>query len=253
MKKRILCVRYSLIPLGMLILVAMSSNALVADDSPEKKEVDVVWTKSDGIRPEIFYTTTSDGNWSEPMMVTDDYFDNMHPVIDRDTAGTRWIFWTAYDNGRTEIRYTTGDGNEWEPPRSLAFEMKSNTGPSVVIDKDDAVWVVWSASEEDLDDIYYSVNRDGVWSEAQILHETNDTPDTLPVIELNDAGTPSVSWKQLRDDGYVALTASYDDSTWSQPVVVEEDEGNGDGSENETVTLPDFIQQGGMVFIREYQ
>lgn len=221
-----------------------------AEEQTDQQEVDLVWTKSDGIRPEIFYTTRVAGSWSEPAMVTDDWYDNMHPVIDRDSAGTRWVFWTAYDNYRTEIRYTTGSGENWEENNSLASEMKSNSGPSAVIDKDDAVWVVWTASGEDeLDDVYFAVNKDGQWSDADMIHDTNDTPDTLPVVELDGEGLPTVTWKQLRGDDYIQLTSSYDGSDWSQPVVSEDQD---ESSDEDSIVLPDFVNDSGMVFIRAY-
>ncbi len=45
---------------------------VAAEELPAQQEIDVVWTKSDGIRPEIFLTTNSGGTWSDPVMVTDD-------------------------------------------------------------------------------------------------------------------------------------------------------------------------------------
>jgi len=238
----------TMVCLGALMIVGVVSAS--AEDQTDQQDVDLVWTKSDGIRPEIFYTTRVAGSWSEPVMVTDDWYDNMHPVIDRDSTGTKCVFWTAYDNYRTEIRYTTGSGGDWEENNSLASEMKSNSGPSAVIDKEDAVWVVWSASgEDDLDDVYFAVNKDGQWSDPGMIHDANDTPDTLPVVELDDEGVPTVTWQQLRGDDYVELTSSYDGSDWSQPDVSEE---QGEASDEDSIVLPDFVTESGMVFIRAY-
>ena len=255
MKKRNLFTRLGLTALCVAALTMVGALTASAEAVPVQQEVDVVWSKSDGIRPEIFLATNSAGTWSEPEMVTDDYYDNMHPVIDRDSGGTRWLFWTAYDDSRTEIRFTTGSAGEWEKSQPLADEMKSNTGPSAVIDKNDAVWVVWSASDGELDDIYYAVNEDGEWSESRILHEANEVPDTLPVVTLNDEeGMPSVTWKQLQGDKYVSVTSVYDGSEWSSPVVIQEtDEPANEDSGADKIVLPDFISQSGMVFIRAYQ
>ncbi len=254
MKKRTFYTWLGLTTFCVTALAMVGAVTVAAEELPAQQEIDVVWTKSDGIRPEIFLTTNSGGTWSDPVMVTDDYFDNMHPVIDRDSGGTRWLFWTAYDNNRTEIRYTTGIAGEWEKSKSLASEMKSNSGPSAVIDKNDAVWVVWSASDGDLDDIYYAVNKDGEWSETQILHEPNEVPDTLPVIELNGEDGVSVSWKQLQDDKYVSVSSVYDGSEWSSPDVVQEsDEPENEDSGADKIVLPDFLGNGGMIFVRAYQ
>ncbi len=249
MKKHIL---YMLMGCLAVLALAGAVNGF-AEAVPVEKDIDIVWTKSDGIRPEIFYTSKVAGGWSEPVMVTDDYYDNMHPVIDRDSGDTRWLFWTAYDNNRTEIRYATGSAGEWESSQTLADELTSNSGPSVVIDENDSVWVVWSASDGGPDDIYYAVNRDGEWSDPRIFHEPNDVPDTLPVVSLTDEGMVSVSWKQVQGDKYVLVTKDYDGAEWSLPVASEiADEDEKDDSEADRIVLPEFINPNGRVFIRVY-
>ncbi len=254
MKKRTLYTCRGLTLFCAAALVMVAAGASFATTVPEQPEIDVVWSQSDGIRPEIFYTSRTEGSWSEPLMVTDDYYDNMHPVIDQDSRGTRWLFFTAYDNQRTEIRYTTGSAGVWEKSKPLSSEMKANSGPSVIIDGSDAVWVVWSAGDGGPDDIYFAVNKDGAWSGPQLLHEANDTPDTLPVISLNDRQQPAVSWQQLQESEYVVLTSAYDGSQWSEPVVVPAvDEQENENSGADMIVLPDFINHGGMIFIRAYQ
>lgn len=236
---------------GLLLLAAVTNS--YAQDPTAQQEIDVVWSKSDGIRPEIFFTNYSAGTWSEPEMVTDDYYDNMHPVVDRDSSGVRWLFWTAYDSQRTEIRYTSGTSGDWQEDRALAFEMQSNSAPSVVIDQDDTVWVVWAANDGNLDDIYYAFGKGGKFSEPSPLHEPNDVPDLMPVVELNDDSLPTVSWKQMQDGRYVTVTSGYDGADWSIPAVVQEETGQADeGGAEEMIEVPEFVTDSGLVFIRSY-
>lgn len=237
--------------LGLMVMMSIGSLPAHSEVSIQRQEIDVVWSKSDGIRPEIFYTTFTGSDWSEPVMVTDDYFDNMHPVIDRDSSGTRWLFWSAYDSGKSEIRYTKGNDDDWETPRALAAELVSNNGPSVVIADNDEVWIVWSGSDGGLDDIYYAVNRNGTWTETERLHDANEVPDTLPVIGLDDEGRIWVSWKQYRGAGYAEVMSVYDETQWSNPEVIDPEKGENE-SEDEIV-LPDFVEQGGMIFTRLYE
>jgi hypothetical protein len=217
------------------------------------QEIDVVWSQSDGIRPEIFFTSSTGGSWSEPVMLSDDYYDNLHPVIDRDSQGTRWVFWRAYDNQKTEIRYTTGSSGNWEETKPLSEALQANNAPSVVIDAADTVWVVWSANDGGMDDIYYAVHKDGNWSKPAQLHETNDVPDILPVIELNDEQLPQVTWKRMEGGRYLAVTSSYDGSGWSEPVLRQDGEQPDDDKVGEEVIeLPDFVSNSGLVFVRTY-
>ena len=236
----------------VFILLATIGSGFAQESDP-LKEIDVVWSQSDGIRPEIFYTSRAAGNWSEPEMVTDDYYDNMHPVIDRDSNGVRWLFWSAYDSQRTEIRYTSGSSGEWQGSGTLADTMAANNAPSVVIGKDDTIWVVWAGNDGGLDDIYYASGVAGKFSETNRLHGPNESPDVLPVVELNENDLPVVSWKQMQEGRYVTVRSEFDGSAWSEPVTVQEEEqqGSASGSE-EMIELPEFVTNSGLVFIRSY-
>ena len=126
-------------PLSMyrFLIAALSlglTAVLPAIASVEVKEldndIDVVWSSSDGLKMEIYYSQRKDGIWQEPVRVTDNHYDNMYPVIDRDSSGKRWIFWTAYDNGRMEIHYTSGDGEEWQTSELLSSDKKTNISPA---------------------------------------------------------------------------------------------------------------------------
>lgn len=215
-----------------------------------EREVDVVWSSSDGRRVEIFYAHKKEGSWTEPIRITDDYYDNMYPVIDRDSTGKRWVFWTAYDNGNMELRYTTGENEDWRDGETLADDMKTNIAPSVIIDKQDTVWVVWSANDGDLDDIYYAFNENDSWSQPDHLHDRNGVPDMLPEIELDGAGTPQVSWKTLKNGITATLMSRWTEDEWSDPEVRELAEAN--SKEDETLELPSFVRNGSMVFVRVY-
>lgn len=215
-----------------------------------EREVDVVWSTSDGQRMEIFYTHKKEGLWTEPVRITDDYYDNMYPVIDRDSTGKRWVFWTAYNNGSMELRYTTGESNEWQDSETLADEMKTNISPSVIIDKQDSVWVVWSANDGEPDDIYFAFNEKDSWSEPTHLHDRNSVPDMLPEVELDGSGLPAVNWKTLRNGKTATLTSRLTDNEWSDPQIKEIAETR--EQDDETLELPSFVNNSSMVFVRVY-
>lgn len=232
------------------------ATVLPAIASVEVKElsndIDVVWSSSDGLKMEIYYSQRKDGVWQEPVRVTDDYYDNMYPVIDRDSKGNRWIFWTAYDSGRMEIHYTTGDGSEWQNSTPLASDRKTNLSPSMVIDKQDKIWVVWSANDDDLDDIMYASFQNGSWSEPDSLHEPNETPDLLPEIELGGDGTPWVVWRAAREGKNVTLSSSWIENDWSEPLIEEIKDSDKDEGEEKIIELPQFVNRTSMVFVRVY-
>jgi len=217
--------------------------------SAETREVDVVWSTSDGSRTEIFYTNQLDGKWSEPTQITDDYYDNMYPVVDRDQSGSPWVFWTAYSGGSMELRYAIAENGAWQDSETLASELKTNVAPSVIIDDEDVVWVVWSANNGGLDDIYFASSKNDTWTEPARVHPENTVADMLPEIGKDGTGSLAVSWQRLQDGEPVMLMSTFNDGEWSDAAVPEVEETE---SAEEIVELPDFIKNTSMVFVRIY-
>ncbi len=228
----------------------MASAEAVTD--PLSRDIDIVWSSSDGLKMEIYYTRLKDGVWLEPVQVTDDHYDNMYPVIDRDSSGKRWLFWTAYDNGVMEIHYGTGLDDEWQADEVLLTGLKTNLSPSAVIDKEDRVWVVWSANDGGLDDIMYASFQNNSWSDPERLHEENELADMLPVIELDPDGSPFVTWRGVRDGENTTLISRWVEGEWSDPEVHQSVEAAAEKAEEDQLELPPSVAQSSMVFIRVY-
>ena len=242
--------RYLLsVVIGLVIVCPATATVEVAEMN---NDIDVVWSSSDGLKMEIYYSQRKDGVWQEPVRITDNHYDNMYPVIDRDSSGKRWIFWTAYDNGRMEIHYTSGDGEEWQTSELLSSDNKTNISPSVVIDKQDRIWVVWSANNDDLDEIMYSFFQSGSWSDPDFVHEPNEAPDLLPVIDISGDGTPQVVWRAARGGKNVTLSSTWTENDWSEPLIEEIEDSDKDESEENIIELPQFVTRTSMVYIRVY-
>lgn len=254
MRNKLLKIRFKALLLGVGLLVPTITAVAHAQENSSPKEIDAVWTQSDGIRPEIFYSQNVSGVWSEPVMVTDDYYDNMYPVIDQDSKGKKWLFWTAYDNQLMDIRYTTGQDGEWADSMSLTTGMQRNIAPSVIIDKSDVVRLVWSANSDGAGDIFYATNKDGLWSDPVLVNEPNATADVLPIVELNEDDQPVVTWKGMSDGKMVDLVRSWDGERWSEVTVVTEEQSRkqDDESDSEMIELAEFMPKSGMVFLRVY-
>lgn len=253
LNNRFFLVLCTLLVLGWLFAGVVNAKSEVNELESEDYEVDAVWSTSDGIGMEIFYSNRKDGVWSEPIQVTDDYFDNMYPVIDRDSLGRMWTFWTAYYNGRTEIHYSVFDGKDWKPGEFIVFDQKSNVAPSVVIDGKDKIWITWSANDGGFDDILFAYYQNGSWSEPVRLHAENDIPDVLPTVELEPDGNPVINWRMLADGKYITVTSRWTGSEWSEvePLDEEAAEDKAEVEEN-LLELPPFMSKSSAVFIRAY-
>lgn len=238
----------------IFVVIFFSCALIIADTTtdPPSQDIDIVWSSSDGLKMQIYYTRLIDGAWLEPVQVTDDLYDNTYPVIDRDSSGRRWLFWTAYDNGAMEIHYATGQDDEWQTAEVLETDMKTNISPSAVIDGEDRVWVVWSANDGGLDDIMYAFFQDNSWSDPERVHAENELPDMLPVIELDPVGAPLVTWRGLVNGENTTFISRRVEGEWSDPEIDESVQEAAEEAEEELLELPPFVAKSSMVFIRVY-
>jgi len=228
------------------------AGTVSAGDRLIESDIDVVWSSSDGLKMEIFYAQRQDGAWLEPVQISDDHQDNIYPVIDRDSSGRRWIFWSAYQNNTMELHYTSGRDQDWQPPEALETERKTNISPSVVVDADDRVWVVWSANDGGLDDIFYAYFSDGGWSDPSLVHDENEFADLLPVIDIDPAGVPIVTWRVSKDGKNFTVTSRWIDGEFSEPEIIEVENEDGDETESDLLELPSDVKNSSMIFIRRY-
>ncbi len=244
--------RYLTIFIISIVLFSFVSISGSTEKHAVQEDIDVVWSSSDGLKMEIYYSQRQHDFWSEPVRVTDDHYDNVYPVVDRDSSGKRWIFWSAYDNGRMELHYTTGRGEEWQDSEVLEADKETNISPSVVIDKEDRVWVVWSANDGLADDIMYAYFQDGSWSDPATVHGENELPDMLPVIEIDPAGSPSVTWRASRNGENITLASRWVDGQWSEPEIQKIETEEDQDPKDKMLELPSFMNKSSMVFIRVY-
>ena len=217
-------------------------------------DADVVWIESDGIRHEVFFATLHEGKWSSPIQVTDDYFDNLHPVIDRDKQGKRWLFWTASDDGKLSLHYTTYSDSEWSEIRDVPLDLHSSIAPSVAADQKNVIWLVWAGNTGNVDDIYWATMQNGIWSVAETLHEKDDVPDILPKISLTETGALQVVWKKFLDGQYQDVQSIRDRNKWNSPEVIEND---AEAKiyllqKEQEIPLPEFIKDDDKAFVRIY-
>ena len=257
--------------LSLFVLVVLGlfrPQCVLADDSVETvvkvDKGDIVWSSGDEDTQQIFFSTYHSGKsaWSEPVKVTEDSFRNGHPVIDAGKNGKRILVWTAASGSDFIIRYSVGKGDTWSEPAAIPSQLKENLAPSVVIDKAGAAWVVWSANDGGQDEIYFAKNIGENWSIPMRVNNGNDVPDILPVISLNDKGTPQVTWQGYRHDSYVQLQSTWNGEAWLEEVEVEGEalpEDTAIESEPESKTngslanMPSFIKRPEEAYLRVYK
>jgi hypothetical protein len=233
------------------LLATVPGIASYHETVAEGECAELVWSEDDGIRHEIFASSLRDGNWSDPVMITNDNADNLHPSIDVEPGGRKWVVWTAIEESGMELRYSYNDGKTWLAPAAIPSDLASNIKPHIMIDGDNVVWVVWSGNDGGLDDVYFIRYIDGEWTEAKPVHAANQVPDILPALWMNEGNQPVVRWQTYQDGDYAVVESLWDGTGWTVPIEIEADE-TLDEQEAllEAIILPAFVVDTRQVFIR---
>ncbi len=185
--------------------------------------VEVVWSQTDALgHAAIYYADRKQGApWSEPVKITNDQFDNMHPVIADGPDGRKWVVWSAVNQPDFFIHYSILVDGVWSAPRNIPSGLSSNTAPFVAVDDSNVVWVVWSGNDGvSNDEIYFSRFRAGKWDAPVRLNPKNEVPDILPQITVIKGKPPVVTWLGFRNGEYHRLQSSYRGASWNKPVEI---------------------------------
>jgi hypothetical protein len=208
----------------MVVLFLCTAGPVQASAGRSK---DLVWSQSDGLRHEIYYSSLAQGQetWEAPQKLTDNNANNLHPVLDRAPDGSRWVFWSAIRPDGISLEYTVGKEGAWANPMKMPLDHDSAISPSVRVDPQGRVWLVWAGNDGGQDEIYFSRWQEGVWEEAQILNSPNEVPDIKPELTWDAQGRPTVTWYGFREEGYTLLRSTYVDGVWSpeQELLLEEE------------------------------
>lgn len=223
-------------------------------------KAELAYAQSDGTRNEIFVATYDGETWSDPTQVTYDNDDNVHPALEVDSEGNKYLFWAAFGEEGIRVKYSLYTNGEWGESQTLAPSLSSSLTPSVAFDKNNQLWVVFSGNNgEDNDEIYYikfSVNAEK--QVLKLLNKSNAVPDIEPSIAINDQGNPVVTWKGFRDGSYIQLQSEWKSSSWGEEIKIEtnvskeEDEGTTDEQES-TVALPSYVDKDSQASLEIYE
>ncbi|MCW5198315.1 hypothetical protein VU07_00385 [Desulfobulbus sp. F4] len=222
--------------LRLLILSALFAGPCQA------AQQELVWSQSDGLREEIYASSYKNETWSEPVKITDDNANNLHPALAVAPDGRKWTFWSAVNPDGISIEYAvSGNDGRWSEPVKMEMDdLSSAIAPSVLIDKSGTVWVVWAGNNGAQDEIYWSRCANGVWQKPQMINAANQVPDIRPEFLLNEQGQIEVSWEGFRDGKYAHLASVYTEGRWSSEQKIEKKQEEPE-SEPE---LPAFVPKG---------
>lgn len=214
---------------------------------------DLVWSASDGVRREVFFSSLINQSWTEPFQITYDNADNLSPSIDRTSQGIRYVVWGALDQTGHTIRYAFSEGNGWSAPQLIPELPWTSTTPFISAGPDGEIWVVFTGNNGDDDDIYYTRLAGATWTKPERVHAQNETPDINPYFEIDEIGRLLVTWEGYRGDRYRMLRSVWNGEGWDEELLLEESaEAESIGDEPNDSEIPEFVEDRLHTFLRVY-
>ncbi len=217
------------------------------------EQYELAWSGSDGLRHELYTSSFTGETWTDPVQITNNNANNLHPVIDMGADGTKWIFWSAVRPDGISIEYAIFRDSTWSEVQKMNFEQDSSITPSILIDTDNVVWLVWAGNSGNLDEIYFSRYRNDAWEKEKIINQANSVPDIKPIIALNDQGEIEVRWQGFREGQYKSLFSVHTAKGWSVEKELPREEQEKEEAkiqENEKIQLPAFMREESQYFLK---
>ncbi|MBM9538005.1 hypothetical protein [Desulfobulbus alkaliphilus] len=242
--------------MGLICLLLASTGWTEEVDKPEtvwSASRDLIWSASDGLRREIFFSSLINQKWTEPFQVTYDNADNLTPSIDRTSRGMRYAVWAAVDQTGHIIRYAVSEKGGWSEARTIPELPWTATTPFISVGPDDDIWVVFAGNNGDSDDIYYTRLAGTAWTKPERVHAENQVPDIQPYLEIDDTGRMLLTWEGYRGDRYRTLRSVWNGEGWGEEFLLEED-GDAESAleEPSTSEIPEFVEDRLHAFLRVY-
>ncbi|WP_417913518.1 TolB family protein [Candidatus Electronema sp. JM] len=229
--------------LSQFVLVRLLAVAAVLSAVPSFGAVrkELAWSQSDGLRDEIYASSFRNGAWSDPVKLTDDNANKLHPALAVGPDGSRWVFWSAVAPDSISIGYTMAakDG-AWSQPSVMDTKGSSAITPSALIDSSGTLWLVWAGNDGGQDEIYCRRWVGSAWQEPELVNKANEVPDIKPIISQNAQGQIEVRWQGFRSGKYVPLVAVYAKDHWSAEQQTEAVD-NAAQVQKERQELPEFV------------
>jgi len=178
------------------------------------------WADKSGSEHAIFISRQVGETWDKPQKISTNEGLNVVPAVVNTSGEDLMVVWSNVAGRQTQLRYRQVKDGLWSEEKEYYTGLSSNMAPAVAVDGAGIIWVVWAGFNGISDEIYYTTWNGTSFATATAV-TTNNVPDILPVLGIDDAsGTPWVQWQQYSGKGYVKYESTWNGSAWSEPLLV---------------------------------
>ncbi|GAI58355.1 unnamed protein product, partial [marine sediment metagenome] len=186
-----------------------------------------VWVvaEDDGISA-CFYNGIS---WSDLMLVPTHGLSCSYPIAIGDSLGNLWVCWMGSGPGEGyHIWGNTYIQGQWGAPVLISYPGSHNELTySMTTDKQGKVWVGWYWFSGFDQAICASFNDGSAWSDTMVIAEYSYS-SRGPALTVDTSGKVWAGWLGCDSGSNWRVYASYyDESVWSDPMLVSDESGVG--------------------------
>jgi len=178
------------------------------------------WAEKSGDEHAVFISRQVGEVWEKPQKISANEGVNVVPAVANTSGEDLMVVWTIFSGSQAQLHYRQLKGGHWSEEKEYYTGLSSNTAPSVSVDGTGKLWIVWAGFNGISDEIYYSTWNGTSFATAKAI-TANDIPDIQPVLGINETtGSPWVQWLQFSQKGYVRYESTWNNSAWSEPLLV---------------------------------
>lgn len=201
---------------SFLVTVIFPEMIFANDVKNCSHSIGIVWSDTDGVDEEIFFSSYENDHWAAPIQVSDNDVTDYLPVAVTGNDCRTWVVWSSPSAQGIFLYFRMFFKGSWSDVKPFRTGMKSNTAPSLLIGPDNLPWVLWAGFDGTDDDIFYSKWTGLSWSSPARVNENDEFPDILPKITSEPLGLPRVQWLGFDGLAYVTFSSDWEGGTWGK-------------------------------------
>lgn len=159
-----------------------------------------------GARYEIRHTTRTEGDWTDPFLISVGSLDALNPAAALGPDGAVHAAWFQIAQESYRAQHAVLERGKWTLPRAISAPDIDTIGVALAAAPDGSIHLVWQEGAG----IQHAMQRDGIWSEPVSISASGARE---PVVATDDVGGVFAAWSR---DGRVE-TATYGQGDWQEP------------------------------------
>ncbi len=111
--------------------------------------VALVWQGWRGDGSDIYFQRLKDGQWQEPLRLSDEGANDWNPAVATSTDGSIAVGWCRWQNGSYDVCLRVWAGGQWGPVQLVAASERFEAHPSLAYDRQGTLWIAYEEGRAD--------------------------------------------------------------------------------------------------------